>query len=596
MRGKLRSALAIVLGAAVLCGCSPTSADTQFFGKTVPPEGQVLRYISGSEPESLDPQMSSGQPEARISIALFEGLVEFNPKNAQPIPSIAESWESNEDSSEFIFHLRKTARFSNGDPIRAQDFVWSLRRGLAPALAARSAYMAHPVRYAQAYNEMMSFVRDLKTAEFEMEPNTSVRKTLKTGEKAPAGKELVAVTAEDLGVEAVDDYTLKYTLMQPTPFFVGLMTNHYFRVLHRGTIERHGDINWTKPENIVTSGPFTLKEWAPYDKIIVVRDPMNWDAAVVKLDEIRFYPLEDPTTMMNLYKAGSVDATFNHTIPTSWLETIKPMKDYMGAPEIVSEYVQINTKKAPLDDVRVRRAFSLSVDRTTLARFKKTANPISSFVPTGTFPGYPVVPGDSFDPDRAKALLAEAGYRDAAGKFDPSKFPIDKVEFTYNTTDRNRQTAEFLQAQWKQNLGLIVPLKNMEWKTFLDTRAKLDYQGFARSGWIGDYLDPYSYLNIFSTPTGDNGTGWWDQKYVDLLNAANRISDPEERFAKLTEAEKMLLENCPVIPLFTSSTDWFKKPYVKGMYPNPVTMHPWKYVYIEHDASKWDYGMPSMQD
>src|SRR6185369_16338260 len=177
---------------------------------------------------------------------------------------------------------------------------------------------------------------------------------------------------------------------------------------------------------------------------------------------------------------------------------------------------------------------------------------------------YPVVPGNDFDPMKAKQLLAEAGYRDANGNYDPSKFPIDKVEYIYNTNDRNRQTAEFLQAQWKQNLGLTVPLKNMEFKTFLDARAKLEYSGVARSGWIGDYLDPFSYLNIFSTPKGDNGTGWWDQKYVDLLNEGNRTLDPQKRFEKLAEAEKMLLDVGAVIPLFIASTDWMKKPYVKG--------------------------------
>lgn len=591
----LRSVLATAFAAALLCGCTPIAADTQFFGKTVPPEGQVMRYISGSEPESMDPHTSSGQPEARLYMALYEGLVEMAPKTAQPIPAIAESWEANEDNSEFTFHMRKNARFSNGDPIKAQDFVWSLRRALSPALAARSAYMSFPVRYAQAYNEHGSFVRDMKTGEFEMEPNSPIRKTVGPDTKVPEGKELVPVKAEDVGIEALDDYTVKYKLMQSAPYFVGLITHQFFRVLHRGTIERYGDVDWTDPKNIVTSGAFKLKAWAPYDKIVLVRDPMYWDAATVKLEELRFYPLEDTNSMMNLYKSGDVDAIYNHTIPTPWLESIVPMKDYMGAPEMANTYVQINTQKAPMNDVRVRRAFGLAVDRKTLARFLHTAKPISSFVPTGIFPGYPVVSGFDFDPDRAKALLAEAGYRDSGGKFDPSRFPVKDIEYTYNTTERNRHIAEFLQAQWRQHLGLTIPLKNMEWKTFLNYRAKLEYRGVVRGAWVADYLDPFSFLNIFSTPTGDNGTGWWDRKYVDMLNEANRMTDPAKRFEKLAEAEKMLLESGAVIALFAESTDWMKKPYVKGMYPNPGTLHAWKYVYIEHDPSKWDYGMPSMQ-
>src|SRR6185436_1273319 len=168
MTRNLCCALSAVLVTAVMCGCAPVSADTQFFGKTVPPKGEVMRYVSGSEPESLDPDVSSGQPEGRLYMAIFEGLVEYAPKTAQPIPAIAESWEPNADNSEFTFHLRKNARFSNGDPIKAQDFVWSLRRALAPALASRLAYMAFSIRYAQAYNELNSFVRDLKTGQFEM--------------------------------------------------------------------------------------------------------------------------------------------------------------------------------------------------------------------------------------------------------------------------------------------------------------------------------------------------------------------------------------------------------------------------------------------
>ena len=180
------------------------------------------------------------------------------------------------------------------------------------------------------------------------------------------------------------------------------------------------------------------------------------------------------------------------------------------------------------------------------------------------------------------------------GKYDPSKFPANDVELTYNTSDTNKQVAEFVQAQWKQNLGITIPIKNMEWKTFLATRAALDFKGFARSGWVADYMDPFSFLNIFYTPRGDNGTGWWDPKYVALLDEANATLDPQARYEKMAQAERMLLDAQPIIPLLTQSTRWMKKPYVKGMYPNPQTLFAWKYVYIEHDPSKWDYSMPDM--
>ena len=575
-----------------LTSCAVGEADSGFFGSTTPPDGQVLRYISGGEPESLDPPIPSGQPEARVLMAIYDGLTEYDPKTLAPIPALAETWENNPDFTEFTFHLRKNARFSNGDPITAHDFVYSLRRGLAPETAARNAYLAYYILYAQGYNEAGVFARDKATGEFVMDG--AFKRVFPGDEKGRAksadvlkGKELVEIKAEDLGVAALDDYTVRLSLVQSAPFIVGLLPHQFFRVVPRKIIEKYGNDNWTRPENIVTSGAFKVKERIPYDKIVVVRDPMNWDAANVKLDEIRFYPLEEETTMMNLYKSGAVDATYNHTVPNAWLDFMMGKKDYMGAREMVNEYYQINTLKPPMNDARVRKAFNLAIDKESLAKYQHV-KPLTAFVPQGIFPGYPTHSQDKFDVAHAKQLLAEAGYADV------SKFPVKDVEITYNTSERNRQIAEFVQAQWKQNLGITISIKNMEFKTFLTTRASLDYKGFARSGWIGDFVDPVSYLNIFYTPRGDNGTGWWDPKFVEIVNAANRTMDPQLRLDKLFEAEKMLLESQAVIPLIQQSTNWLKKPYVKGMYPNSGTMHAWKYVYIEHDPAKWDYGVPDM--
>ena len=529
-------------------GCTTRAEDTDYFGKLDPPDGQVMRYVSGSEPESLDPQGSSGQPEARIHVALFDGLTEYHPETGQAISSLAERWEPNSDNSVFTFYLRE-AKWSNGDPITAHDFVYSLRRGLSPELASRSAYLAYYIKSAQAYNE---------------------------------GK----ARAEDIGVEAVDDRTLRFTLAQAVPFFPGLVAHQFFRPVPRKAIEKHGQA-WTQPANIVTSGAFGLRVWRPYDRIEVVRNPQYWDAARVKLERITFYPLEDATTMMNLYKAGEVDAVYNHVPPAAWIDRLRMTKDHMDEPEAAIDYYMLNTTKPPMTDIRVRKAFNMAIDKAGLAAYQRTIKPLTAFTPEGIFPGYPRPAGDPFDVQRARQLLAEAGYRNASGAYDPAAFPIDDVELTYNTTERNRQIAEYVQAQWKQNLGLTVPLRNMEWKTYLDHRAKLQYNGVARAGWVGDYIDPYTFLDLFSTRTGDNGTGWYDQKYVDTLRAANRQTDPSKRYAMLAEAEKILLDAQPVIPLATSSTNWMRKPYVKGMYPNPVTLHAWKFVYIEHDPSKW---------
>jgi oligopeptide transport system substrate-binding protein len=644
--------VAFVLAVAMLAAsCTTQASKSEYFGKIDPPAGQVLRYISGSEPESLDPQKSSGQPEARLDMALYDGLAEYHPKTMQPMPSLAERWEPNGDSTEFVFFLRKDGKFSNGDPINAHDFVYTLRRGLRPELASRIAYLAWDIKYAQAFNEGDAFVRDPKTGRFLLASEAAPEKTegdaaapesgeaatagdalAKEGEDAApdtefhkyiheplrlvvpfdekdrqkalkdnqklkdliAGKEFVAVKAEDIGVEAVDDYTLRITLHQSAPYFIGLVAHQFFRVIPEKIVEKYG-VNWTKPGNIVCSGPFMLEEHKPYNQIVVVKNPHFWDAATVRLDKIVFYPLEDQTTMLNLYKAGDVDATYNHTVPASWLKSgVRKMNDYMDAPENASEYWIINTTKTPMNDKRVRKAFNLAVDKVALADYRAVAKPSRTLIPT-IFLKYPRPSGDDFNPDMAKQLLAEAGFKDASGKFDPKKFPANDVEINYNTSESNRQIAEFVQAQWKSNLGVTIPLRNTEWKSFLDMRSKLEYKGFARQGWVGDYMDPYTYLSIFTTKEGgDNGTGWYDTKYNAMLVKANSEPDELKRMELLAKAEAYFLDAMPILPLMIPATSWMKKPYVKGLYPNPGTLHAWKYVYIEHDSAKWDKQMPDM--
>ncbi len=651
---KFRLGVLLIGLALVAAACTASAGSQMFFGKANPPAGQIMRYVTGSEPESLDPQIGTGQPEGRIYMALFEALCEFDPKTMEPIPAIAERWEGNKDSSEFVFHLRNNARWSNGEQITARDFLYSFRRGLSPELASRNAYLGYYIKYAQAFNEGGVFVRDpakkedepgayllekdfaedaanaaapaaapldtaseyLATAEepkpdadtpfhhFIHSPNRLVlpgdekdrAKAIEANPKlkaAVAGKQFEEVKAEHMGVEAVNDFTFRITLTQSAPFFLGLMAHQFFHVVPQKVIEKYHEA-WTRPENIVTSGAFKLKTWKPYNELVVVRDPNYWDAARVQLDEIHFYPMDDNPTIMNLYKAGEVEAVLNHTVPAAWLDMIRPLKDYMDAPEMAITYFQINVTKPPMNDVRVRKAFNMAIDKEALSKWRKVTKPLTAFTPEGVFPGYPQPKGDKFDPVKAKQLLAQAGYKDANGNYDPKKFPVDEVEITYNTQESNKAVSEFLQAQWKQNLGVTLPLKSMEFKTFLQSRANLEYKGIARAGWIGDYLDPVTFLNLFSTATGDNGTGWYDPKFVEMLNTANRELDKQKRYELLAKAEAYLLEAQPVIPLTTDATSWMKKPYVKGMYPNPGTMHAWKFVCIERDQSKWDYGIPDM--
>jgi len=641
--------LALVLSS---LSCAAPARNEEFFGKTDPPPDNVMRYISGDEPESLDPHLSSGQPEARIFLALYEGLVEYDAKTMDPVPAIAERWDENNDSSEFVFHLRHNARWSNGDSISARDFVYSFRRGVAPETLSRSASLAFYIRQAENYNQGAVFVRDPKTNQFllqkdfggeanviplsetplnaatgEFKPSAAEptpdkdtafhqlmhspeRLTLPGAEKARqaalaknpklqeavAGKEFVPVKAEDVGVEAVDDYTLRISLRQSTPFFLGLLANQFFRPVPQKVIETYGR-DWTNPGHIVTNGPFKVKAWRPYNELTLERDPMYWDAANVHLDGIRFFPMADQPTMMNLYRVGEVDAVANHAIISAWVDEVRYKKDYMAAPEAAVIYMVMNTTKPPMNDIRVRRAFDLAMDKETALKWRKIVKPLYGITPHGIFAGYPEPKERKFDPVKARQLLAEAGYPvidNKNGTFSCPSFPIEQVEYTFPTAASNKITAEFWQAQWKQNLGITVPLRSMEFKTFVDSRSKLDYKGMAFGAWGADYMDPFTFLGNFYTPENDNNTGWWDKRYVDLLDEANRNPDRGKRYELLGQAEQLMMDAQPIIPIETATVNWTKKPYVKGMYPNAGSLFPWKHVYFERDRSKWDSGTPSL--
>lgn len=640
--------------AAAALGCRVSAGNEEFFGRTTPPERNILRYVNGGEPESFDPAISSGQPEARIYMALYEGLVEYDPKSLDAIPALAERWDTNNDSSEFVFHLRKNARWSNGEPINANDFIYSLRRAISPEVESRTANLAYYIKYAQAFNSKSVFVRDPKTGTFLLEQDfadtpievslsqktlaaneqeyqlavgaaapaadtafhqymhSPPRLTLPGSEKARtkvlaanaklqaavADKEFVKATAEDVGVEAVDDYTVRISLAQPAPYFTGLAAHQLFRVVPRKVIEQYGDA-WTHPDHIVTSGAFKLKSWKPYSEVVVERNPMYWDAANVHLDEVRFLVSTDHPTTMNLYKVGEADAVVNHSVPHAWLDVVRPKKDFMDAAEAAITYLLINVTQAPMDDLRVRRAFNMAIDKETYSKAKRTTKPLSAFTPTGIFVGYPQPKGEGFNPAEARRLLGEAGYpvtQNSDGTFACEKFPVNEVKLMFATHSSNKALAEFMQAQWKQNLGITVMLNNLEFKTYMNARSKLEYKGFSLGIWGADYMDPATFLNLFLTPGGDNGSGWWDQKYADLLETANHTADKQKRYELLAKAEKYMLDAQPTIPLETPSVNWVKKPYVKGLYPNPASLFAWKFVYIERDPAKWDYRTPSLAE
>jgi oligopeptide transport system substrate-binding protein len=652
--GRRPAQLLSLLALCGIMGACMTSANSRYFGKTVAPTDNVLRYVSGSEPETLDPHVSSGQPEARIYMALYEGLVEYGPKDQQPVPALAKSWEISPNVDEFLFHLRDNAKWSDGTPITANDFVYSFRRAFNAETLSSSAELGFFIQNAEAFNTGQVFVKKgntfLLAKDFGREDRTSAaapfgpetefhkylhspfRLTLDGDEKKRAkaleadpklkaavqGAEFVPVTAEDLGVEAVDDYTLRITLKQPAPFFLGLLAHQLFRLVPKQSIEKWGR-NWSRKEHIVTCGPFKLKDHRPYDALVLEKDPNYWDAANVHLSGLEFYPIEDNTTILNLYKAGAIDAFLNHAVLASWVDEVKVFKDeYMNLPENACAYYSMNVKKPPFNDVRVRKAFMLAVDRQALSDFRKTTQPLFDVVPSGVYPDYDkarakvseevrVQRGVSpevwarynrFDPEQARKLLTEAGFpvQKNGNTYSCANFPTDAVSLMFNTNENNKSIAEFVQAQWRQNLGVTVPLQSQEFKTFLKDRHDVQYNGLAQSLWSGDYMDPYTFLGLHYGYPNNGDTGFDDPKYDKMLDAANAQLDPQKRYEMLARAEFYLMDQAPSIPLTINATDWMKKPYVKGMYPNPGTLLPWKFVYIEQDPSKWDHDVQTLME
>lgn len=648
--GPSHRTLAILVFCSFFTGCF-ASAKGRYFGHTAVRKDNVLHYVTGSEPETLDPQISSGQPETRIFMALYEGLVEYGPKDMQPIPALAKSWEISPNVDEFIFHLRDNAKWSDGTPITANDFVYSFRRGFSPETVSSSTENGFFIQYAEAFNTGQAFVKKgddfLLAKDFGGEeqkpaaafgPETDFHKfirsparlTVSTDEKdrtkqldadpklkaAVAGAEFVPVKAEDLGIEAIDNYTIRISLRQSAPFFIGLLAHQFFRLVPQQSVDKWKK-EWTRREYIVTCGPFRIKDIRPYDALVLEKDPNYWDAANVHLDGVEFYPLEENATILNLYKAGSVDAFLNHTVLTSWIDEVREFKDeYLNFPENATAYYSMNLKKPPFNDPKIRKAFAMATDRQAVSDFRKVTKPLYDLTPTGIFPDYDKARAkvseeirnergispevwakyNKFDPEQARKTLTDAGFpvTKNGNSYSCPTFPTDTVSLTFNTNENNRAIAEFVQAEWKQNLGITIPLKSQEFKTFLKDRHEVQYIGFAQSLWSGDYMDPYTFLGLHYGYPNNGDTGFNDPKYNKMLDEANSELDPATRYEKLARAEFYLMEQQPSIPLTINATNWMKKPYVKGMYPNPGTVFPWKFVYIESDPAKWDKNVENI--
>jgi oligopeptide transport system substrate-binding protein len=535
-------AILLILSASVMLGCSGGESNVSQGNR----DG-ILHYGNGSEPQGLDPHVVTGVPENHLIRALFEGLAVKNPYTLEPEPGVAERWAFSEDGRIVTFHLRRNALWSNGDPVTAEDYVWSWQRALDPAMGNQYAYMLYPVKNAEPY---------------------------------ATGK--ISDPAE-LGVRALDSHTLQVTLNEPTPYFLQLMDHYSTFAVHRATIEKFGlatdrFTQWTREENIVSNGAFKLQDWKLNRRITVEKSATYWDAKNVKLNGVVFYPTENLVSEERMFRVGQLHYTSE--VPLSKIDTYQAMSNspFVQAPYLGTYYYLLNTQRAPIDDPRVRRALSMAIDRETLTAtiLKRAYMPAYSITPPGTL-GYQPPKLFDYDIEAARTLLAEAGYPNGEG------WP--GIEIKYNTSENHRKIAVAMQQMWKKALNIDVTIANEEWKVYLDSVTQGNFQ-IARRGWIGDYVDPNNFLDLFLTDGGNNNTGYSDLRYDKMiLEDAPKAKTREQRFAIFHAAETLLMEQMPIIPIYTYTSKHLIHPSVKGLPSNLMDSLNLKYVWLEPEET-----------
>lgn len=505
----------------------------------------IIHVGNRSEVQDLDPHLVSGIAEHRALSALFDGLADLDLATMEPIPAAAESWTVSEDGKRYTFTMRKDAKWSNGEPVIAQDFAWSWQRMLSPALGAEYSYLLHCIENAKAFND--GDVTDFA----------------------------------EVGVKAVDDYTLEVVLAAPTPYFLSMQTHFAWYPVHRATIEQFGAMTdrgtgWTRTGNHVSNGPFKLGAWHPDEVLETVRNEHYWDAANVKLDGVNFYPISNEQTEERSFRSGDLHLTYS--IPMYKIEEYRRDQPEVLQvhPYLQTYFYRFNTSAPPFDDVRVRQAFGMAVDREAIARdvLKAGERPAYAYTPPNTA-GYTSTYQVRTDIEAAKALLAEAGYPGSEG------FPA--VDLLYNTSETDKIIAETVQQMWKKHLGVDVRLFNQDYKVYLSTMKTLDYN-IARSTWLGDVLDPVNFLECFLAGEGNNRTGYASDEFDAAIHAAYAEPDPQKRIAHLQKAEARLLEDAPITPVYYQTQKFLMSPRVQGMIPNPLGNFRWQDISLAPDG------------
>lgn len=519
---------------AILVACSPQSEDSPSTAGN-----RILKIGNGGEPRDLDPHVVTGVPEVNIINALMEGLVTYHPDDDSiPYPGVAKSWDVSNGGKTWTFHLRENLHWSNGDPHTAHDFVYSWRRALNPSLGCEYADWFYMIVGAEDYNK---------------------------------GK---IQNPEKIGIKTTGDHTLVINLKEPMADFLNILLNHSFLPVHPPSIEKFGGpgrrmSGWTRPQSYVGNGAFQLNEWKPDSYIEVTPNPHYWDADVVQLDAIRFFPISDENTEIRAFKSGQLHIT--NTVPVnrrSWYRDNAPDKirfdPYAGV-----YYYRINITRPALKNPKVREALSLAIDRGKIVNNLLNGGERIAYamVPEG-IAGYQPPRITESNPARARKSLNQAGFPNGQG--------LPEIEILYNTSDNHRKIAEAIQHMWRTELGIDATLTNQEWQVYLENSAKMNYD-ISRSGWIGS-LYPASFLRIFMSDSPNNRTGFNDPTFDQLITTAQQTLDTEKQHRLLHEAESRLLNSHAVIPLYWYTNVFLIDPAVQNWNVKLLNQRPYKFV------------------
>lgn len=507
---------------------------------TVLAEKQELVRNNGSEPSSLDPHKVESDVENNIISDLFEGLVSVSPAG-EIQPRLAEKWE-NKDNTVWTFHLRPGVTWSDGTAITAQDIVWSWQRLVSPFTA--SPYASYPGN--------MHIVNGAEIAQ---------------GQKAP----------ETLGVKALDDTTLEVTLTQPNAAFLAMLAHPSLVPLDKVLISRYGD-KWTKPEHMVTSGPYKLSQWVVNERIVAERNPRYWDNAHTVINKVTYLPISSETADVNRYKAGEIDIVY--TVPINQFAQLKKtMGDQLDvSPQLATYYYEFNTTRPPFNAPRVRRALNMALDKDIIAekvmgQGQRPAWLISQPDIGGVKlhnPEYASWPRDKRIAE-AKKLLSEAGYNESH----PLVFNL-----LYNTSESHQRIAIAASSMWKKNLGVEAKLQNQEWKTMLDAMHTHNFDA-VRYAWIADYDDAATFLNNFRTGDSENTSQYSNPAYDEALHNAAKAADTTARGKFYQQAEDLLGQDVPAIPVYHYVRTHLVKPWVGGFTPDKLGYYYSKDMYIK---------------